>query len=140
MSGDKPTGGEPNVRINVEEIAGRAAVTMRVNLSALGLPGILNDVRVFLQTWEDVLGLISGLRSAALDAFPRAPLEVAENRIRDIGRDIHDRMPANWGFVLVMSSMGGPGLSTYLSSLERSGAVKLMRELADSIESGKPNV
>lgn len=65
----------------------------------------------------------------------RAPLESAENSAREIARTIKEACPPGWGFVLVLASYGEGGLSTYLSSVQRADAMKLLREMADRIES-----
>lgn len=69
----------------------------------------------------------------------RAPLESAENKARDIARTLKAACPPGWGFVLVLASYGEDGFSTYMSSVERQDAVKLMREMADRIESQEPS-
>ena len=73
----------------------------------------------------------------------RAPLEVAEARLRVIGRKVKTQMPNGWGFVLCMASFdeGGPdGRMTYLSSVQRADAVNLLRELADKLERQEPHL
>jgi len=67
----------------------------------------------------------------------KATLEEAEIKCRDIARKIKAEMPKDWGFLLILTSHGENGHSTYLSSVERSCAIKLLRETADSIEQRK---
>lgn len=67
-------------------------------------------------------------------ALPREPLETAEIKAREVGRLIKSAMPEGWGFCLVLSSYGDGGFCTYVSSVEREGAVKMLRELLDKIE------
>ena len=69
--------------------------------------------------------------------MPRATLEEAEIKCRDIARKIKSEMPKHWGFLLILTSHGEKGFSTYLSSVERECAVSLLRETADSIEERK---
>lgn len=66
----------------------------------------------------------------------REPLEAAEASAQRVGRLIGNSLPSGWGFVLIMGTYE-PGYATYVSNLERDGAVKMIRELADKIESGK---
>jgi len=59
-----------------------------------------------------------------------------ENLLRALGRDIKGRMPPNWGFTLLISSFGKqglkgegePGALFYLSSVEREGAIEMLKE------------
>lgn len=71
---------------------------------------------------------------------PRTPLEVAEVHARRVGRVLKDGMPPGWGYVLALASLGEGGHLTYLSSLERPGAVNLLRELATIVESGEKSL
>lgn len=49
----------------------------------------------------------------------REPLEKAEVTCRDIARLIKQKMPKQWGFVLILMSHGGDGFMTYLSDSYR---------------------
>lgn len=72
----------------------------------------------------------------------RAGLEAAEIAARRLGRKLKEKIPKGWGFVLVLSSFGekDEGFKTYLSTIEREGAVKLLREMADAIEGKEKEV
>ena len=74
----------------------------------------------------------------------REPLESAENKCRDIGRMLKEVMPDGWGFFLCISSYDlddkPSGFSTYLSTIKRDGAIKLLREMADKLERKEPNI
>ena len=73
-------------------------------------------------------------------ADKRAPLEAAEVRVAEIARILKSAMPEGWGFFLCLTSFGDGGFFTYLSNLERSSAVKFLRETADKLESGAKKV
>ena len=64
---------------------------------------------------------------------PRASLQDAEYSARKIARDIKAAMPRGWGFVLVLATHGDGGDMTYVSSLERAGAITMLSELVASI-------
>ena len=64
----------------------------------------------------------------------RAPLESAEVTARKIGERLAEKMPPGWGFTLVLASYGEGGFCTYISSVQREGAVKMLHELLDKIE------
>lgn len=71
----------------------------------------------------------------------RASLEAAEGKARELGRKIKKRMPEGWGFILILSSFDEDPedrVMTYLASVERAGAIKMLRELADKIERAEP--
>lgn len=70
----------------------------------------------------------------------RAPLENAEVVARDIGRLIKGACPPGWGFALILASYGQDGFMTYLASMRREDAIKLLRETADKIEKGSHQV
>jgi len=70
----------------------------------------------------------------------RAPLENAEVVASDIGRLIKDACPPGWGFFLLLASYGQDGFMTYLASMGRADAIKLLRETADKLEKGSPQV
>lgn len=71
---------------------------------------------------------------------PRAPLESAEVVARDIGRTIKEACPPGWGFALILASYGEDGFMTYLASMQRQDAIKLLRETADKIEANSGHV
>ncbi len=70
----------------------------------------------------------------------RATLEEAEREIQAVAREVKKMCPEGWGFFLVMASFGEDGISTYMSSLGRDGAVKLLREMADKLEDNEPHI
>jgi hypothetical protein len=69
----------------------------------------------------------------------RAPLETAEVMCRDVARLLKGACPKGWGFFLVLADFSGPGegFKTYMSSMEREGAISLLREMADTLEHGE---
>lgn len=71
----------------------------------------------------------------------RASLEEAEITARKLGRLLHSQMPKGWGFVLVLASYGEPSaFMTYLSSVQREDALRMLRELLTKVEEGEPQV
>ena len=64
----------------------------------------------------------------------REPLERAETRIQEMGRELKKMLPNGWEFVIVLASRGDKGVSTYISTIERKSAVSLMKETAEQIE------
>ena len=57
-----------------------------------------------------------------------------EARLNDIGVLLKAAMPENWGFVLVMSSLGENGAAFYLSSIERESTINLMEEMFQKLK------
>lgn len=70
----------------------------------------------------------------------REPLEKAEVTCRKIARLIKSKMPTQWGFCLILMSHGKDGFMTYLSDSCREDCIKMLRELADKLETKIPNV
>lgn len=70
----------------------------------------------------------------------RAPLESAEVVAGDIARVIKGAVPPGWEFFLLLASIGEHGRMTYMSSIERDDAVKLLREIASKLDSKEPGV
>ena len=58
----------------------------------------------------------------------RASLEQAERVARELGRNLKERMPPGWGFILWLESFGEDGFATYLSSIERETAIRSIKE------------
>jgi hypothetical protein len=55
----------------------------------------------------------------------------AEDRARDIGRELSQRCPEGWGFTLFMFSFGEKGHMVYISNSERKLQRKALREYLD---------
>ena len=73
-----------------------------------------------------------------MGAQKRATLEQAETAARNMARRLKGELPEGWGFVVVLANYGEAteeGLKTFLSTVQRADAVKLLREMADAIES-----
>lgn len=70
----------------------------------------------------------------------RAPLETAEVVARKIGTSIGSVLPPGWCFTLILASIGEGGYTTWISSIEREDTIRLLREVADKMERGEPNV
>jgi hypothetical protein len=54
--------------------------------------------------------------------------EDVERKLYSIGRMIGEDMPEGWGFLLMIASYGEGGMTFYLSSMERAGAIKMLEE------------
>jgi hypothetical protein len=54
--------------------------------------------------------------------------EQIESLLRDIGRNIGDRMPKGWGFTLQIFSYGEGGSNFYISSANRDDMIKMFKE------------
>lgn len=61
--------------------------------------------------------------------------EQAETRLREIAGLIGPACPAGYGFLLTFFTFGEEGDMSYISNADREGAIKLLRELADKLES-----
>lgn len=65
-------------------------------------------------------------------------LEEAEKTVRDIGRLLKSKLPADWGFFLCLADFGpagrAEGFKTYTASIVREDAIKLLREMANDLE------
>lgn len=65
----------------------------------------------------------------------RQPLESAEVSAAKLGRILKEQMPKGWHFFLLLATAGENGVATYLADIERSCAIKMLREMADHLES-----
>lgn len=68
----------------------------------------------------------------------RASLEEAEVRAPEILAAVKALCPEGWGVVLWLASYGESGFYTYQSTIERSGAVRMLRDWIASVEPGGP--
>lgn len=66
-------------------------------------------------------------------AEQRATLEAAEVAARRIGAQIKAGVPAGWGFVLLLSSHGREGFSTWVTTYERLTAVRVLEEFLQTM-------
>lgn len=57
-----------------------------------------------------------------------------EQACRKIGGNIVKEMVPGSGFILIITTFGGSGHATYISTCQRADTVKLMREMAHKIE------
>ena len=74
-----------------------------------------------------------------MNETPRT-LEEAERQAQYMARSIGEKLPAGWGFVLVLGSLGEEGLSTYVSSVQRESAGAWLKEVGTSIlDGGSPH-
>jgi hypothetical protein len=69
----------------------------------------------------------------------RATLEEAEVYTRAFAEAMTQTLPDGWHFTLVLATPLDP-MMTYVSNLERSGSVKMLRELTEKIDSGEPTL
>lgn len=60
--------------------------------------------------------------------------EDIEALLKELGSDLKKRMPAGWGFNLLIFSYGEGGSMFYLSSAQRNDMLKAMREFIDKFE------
>ena len=67
----------------------------------------------------------------------RANLEEAEIKCRNMARKLKEMLPNGWGFTIILYSYGDGGFTTYLSTGDREGCIKMLRETADLIEKRK---
>ena len=65
-----------------------------------------------------------------------APLEIAERKVREIGKDIDSSMPHGWGYILCLTEFGEGNRLAYYSNVSKSSVVDVSRELARRIEDG----
>jgi len=77
--------------------------------------------------------------AARMTHVRRATLEEAERRAREISRRLRKDMPAGWGFILMLASFerGGGGGLTYLSTIERESAIRLLEEWIGRVSGGR---
>ena len=68
----------------------------------------------------------------------RKTLEEAEIEIQRLGRALAMACPEGWGFVLALSTIDEAGYATYISNIERDGAIQILRHTADAIEGKEP--
>ena len=64
----------------------------------------------------------------------RELLERAEIKAKEIGRKLKKGMPEGWSYFLILASNGADGFCTYLSTAQRSCAIKMLREMATHLE------
>ena len=60
--------------------------------------------------------------------------EDIEALLKELGSDLKKRMPAGWGFNLLIFSYGEGGSLFYISSAQRKDMLKAMREFIDKFE------
>lgn len=71
----------------------------------------------------------------------RGKLEESEVVARRLGKLIGGALPPGWGFVLTLGTYGEEnGFVTWISSIERPGAIKMLREMIEKMERGEPDV
>jgi hypothetical protein len=75
------------------------------------------------------------LRTPVPDHAP-LPLELLEEKARDIGRLIGTGMPAGAGFLVVLFDYAPNGHMTYVTSAQRPGAVAMLKELLGKLQGG----
>lgn len=65
-------------------------------------------------------------------SFDRGNFEVInieiERLLRQLGRELKDRMPPGWGFSLMITSYGEGGATFYCSSVDREDMIKMIEE------------
>lgn len=54
-----------------------------------------------------------------------------------MGDQINEKLPAGFGFALIVFPFCGPGISNYISSGQRNDMIKALRETADRIETNQ---
>lgn len=70
----------------------------------------------------------------------RSTLDQAIEHAKELGRQLKQEIPEGWGFCLVLASYGEGGFMTYLSSVEREAAMKMLRKLLTKWENNDPHV
>lgn len=70
----------------------------------------------------------------------RATLDEAKESLKKIGEEIRGQMPEGWGFVLLYGTYGQGGIMTYLSSVEREDAIKMMLEFVEKQIANTPHL
>ena len=60
--------------------------------------------------------------------------EDIEALLKELGSDLKKRMPAGWGFNLLIFRYGEGGSMFYISSAQRNDMLKAMREFIDKFE------
>lgn len=64
----------------------------------------------------------------------RTSLEHMEAHARTVADLIDKKIPAGTAFILCLAHFGEKGWATYISNSDRSDTIKLLREMADTIE------
>ena len=65
-----------------------------------------------------------------------ATLRQVESKMQEIAREVDVRVPAGWGFTVLVYEFDGGGLA-WISNSVRADAIKLVREWCDRIEHGE---
>jgi len=65
-------------------------------------------------------------------------LEEAERYAKGLASAIKETMPHGWGFVLLLADLGPTGNLTYLSSINRDDAIRLLGEWVRTVRPGGP--
>lgn len=72
---------------------------------------------------------------------PNANFEIKNSEIEhilnDIGTKIGYKLPAGWGFTLAIASYGEKGSTFYISNVERSGSIDMLKELIVKLQEHK---
>lgn len=70
----------------------------------------------------------------------RGTLEEAERVMASVAREVENRLPAGWCFLVLACSRTAPGFTSYVANVERADAVALLTEWLVKIQLRKPGV
>lgn len=122
-----------NTQVRIEEVNGKTAVTLRV-----ALPRPMDGfARICMFSPDESRGLANAIAHAARDAWPRYPVESAERVMQDIARNVEERIPHGYGFVVLLTSFGENGFASWVGNIGRENLPKALREWADTVERGE---
>lgn len=60
--------------------------------------------------------------------------EEIEMKLKEIGHLIGDKLPDGWGFNLLVADFGKGGSTFYISSMDRPGAIAILKEQIKRLE------
>lgn len=84
-----------------------------------------------------IVALERGL--AQMEAVERGTLEEAERTMQGIARNVENRLPAGWRFLVLACTARAPGFTSYVSNIERSDACALLTEWLAKIRLRRPD-
>lgn len=112
---------------------GGVAVTLDLLLNTVGTDAYDEDAGVeFLETLRKEC---EAFAAAGGMVAPTPPVDefafhdpAIRDQLRDVGREIRDRLPVGWGFLLMLFQYGEGGGLFYMSSAERADVLQVLEE------------
>lgn len=73
-----------------------------------------------------------------LRATERGTLEECERTMRDVARNVENRLPPGWRFLVLACTLDSPGFTSYVANVNRADACALLTEWLAKIRLERP--